>query len=207
MRVRTKPVGRRVRRVQPPTGRRTSMLVAAAVLAAAFILAAAPAAQASHWALNGWKDEHKNYPAVPYGYKGITYTFGKPCNSAARANRLDWRAADDGKFYKVVYHRKLGPAGGSSNVPDIRGHIGNAHLDKYVKAGIYGYACRYVKGTSKYSVHAWGIAIDQNSKYEHEGHYHVHSVTQAVADIFAKHNWYWGKAFGDAMHFQYARGY
>lgn len=89
---------------------------------------------------------------------------------------------------------------------DVKGTITNNHWTDRVKRGIWGKDCRYIEGTTKVSTHAWGIAIDINSLYEHVGptHIHAHSVDAAVAGVFQQHGWTWGKVFGDAMHFQYA---
>jgi uncharacterized membrane protein len=192
--------------------------IAAALGAAlALALAAAPGAFASHWAKNGWRDEHRSYPAKPYGYSQIVAGYGKPgpgsntgCqpNPDSRANREVWTGADNGVTYYVYYHRKLGGSA-SSNMPDIRGHIGNAHWDSYVKSGIWGHNCRKIAGSSKWSTHSWGIAVDQNSRYEHVGpdHKHCHTVYPAVANTWTSHGWTHGVVFGDCMHFQYASGY
>lgn len=116
------------------------------------------------------------------------------------------------------FHKRLGGAptpgwysgngGLSTNLfYDVRGHIANNHWDDRVLKGIWGYSCRFIAGTNKWSTHAWGIAIDINSAYEHVGHYHNHTVDSQVANVFQTHGWTWGLAFGDAMHFQYATGY
>jgi hypothetical protein len=193
---------------------RTKLALAAAV---ALILIGAPAAIASHWAANGWRDLHRNYPPKPSGYSAIVAGFGNPgpgsnsgCkpNADSRANKESWRAADNGTTYSVYYHRKLGGSLGS-NVPDIRGHIGNAHWDGYVRSGIWGHLCRKIAGSSKWSTHSWGIAVDQNARYEHVGpsHKHCHTVYPAVASTWTNHRWTHGVVFGDCMHFQYASGY
>lgn len=194
-------------------GRRWAWLVG---LAALVIGLPAVAAWAGHWAANGWKDMHYNYPPRPDGYSGIVSVFGQPCNSNASAITMYWPAADDGISYRVVFHKKLGGApvsgwstgkgGLSTNLDnDVRGHIGNAHLDPYVLGGIWGYYCRYIQGTTTWSTHAWGIAIDQNARYEHYGHCHIHTMHPTVIQIFKDHRWVQLRC--DPMHFQYATGY
>ena len=80
-------------------------------------------------------------------------------------------ARDDGVAYPLYYHYGLGGYGRyyggtgsktrSSNLNnDVRGHIRNDHLVHSVTHGIYGYVCRKIAGTSKWSTHAWGIAVD-----------------------------------------------
>lgn len=151
-------------------------------------------------------DRHYNYPVIPAGESAIRRTFGSPCNSSTRANSLNWTAADNGRSYRVNYHRLLGGSS-SSNVPDVRYHFRAQGMDGTVKRGIWGYNCRRISNSSKYSTHAWGIAIDINSAYEHVGHTHCHTVTPAMAALWKTHNWTWGAAFNDCMHFQYATAY
>lgn len=196
--------------------RRTVAVISTAVLAT---FVAASNAGAWHFAAEGWRHQHYKYPPRPSGYSQIVSVFGQPCNSKVNDNRTNWVAADDQVSYPVYYHDKLGGWGThyggrgrydvSSNLnQDVRGHLRNDHLTGYIKRGIYGYNCRRISGSSKYSTHAWGIAVDINSAYEHSpGHYHCHSVPSSVADVWKAHNWKHGVDFGDCMHFQYAVDY
>jgi len=123
--------------------------------------------------------------------------------------------------YLVVFHKKLGglgvqgwstsKGGTSTNLDDdVDGHIWDTHKQGTLKPGIWGYACRPIKGNpSKISTHSWGAAVDINAAYEHFGpeHCHVHTIDDVVAGIFQDHNWNWGRNFCDSMHFQYATGY
>jgi hypothetical protein len=181
-------------------------------------LSIAPTAGAYHFYAEGWRHKHYLYPPVPSGYSQIVNVFGSPCNSQVNDNRTNWVAQDNGYSYPVYYHLKLGGYGShyggvggtsrSSNLNhDVRGHIRNGHLTGYFKRGIYGYNCRYISGTTKWSTHAWGIAVDVNSAYEHVGHYHCHSIPEAVISVWMGHNWKHGVSFGDCMHFQYAINY
>lgn len=180
------------------------------------LVVAVPFVTASHWAANGWKDKHLNYRPVPNGYSGIVSVFGEPCNSNASAVWMSWVAADNGVTYTFRFHKKLGgmgtevvsdKGGWSTNLDnDVRGHIGNAHLDPYVKSGIWGYNCRYIAGTTKWSTHAWGIAVDVSAVYE--PYRQCSSTTNYMhASIWQNHGWTWGLSFCDPMHFQYATGY
>lgn len=183
-------------------------------LALAGLIVALPLLLATNW--SDWQDEHKNYPARPSGYGEIVDTFGQPCSDRAHYVHRDWKAADNNRTYTIWFHRKLGGMktailndqdGRSTNLDnDIWGHVNTKNKDNAVKHGIYGYACRYIAGTRKWSTHAWGIAIDVSSAFEHVGHYHSH-VNYQMNEIWENHRWYWGKAFGDAMHFQYADHY
>ncbi len=199
---------------------RRSRLAGVAVAAALAIVAIAPSAGAWHFEAEGWRHQHYKYPPRPSGYSQIVSVFGQPCNSQVNDNRTNWVATDNGVSYAVYYHFKLGGWGThyggtgrydvSSNLnQDVRGHIRNDHLTGYIKRGIWGYACRYISGTTKWSSHAWGIAVDINSAYEHYGadHKHCHSIPGSVSDRWKAHSWIHGWTFGDCMHFQYATNY
>lgn len=185
-----------------------------AVLALGGLFAALPLLLANHWP-DRWQDEHRNYPARPSGYAEIVDTFGQPCNDRAHFVHREWKASNGDK-YTIWFHRKLGGMGTailndqdgrSTDLDnDVWGHINAKHKNDAVKRAIYGYYCRFIKGTRKWSTHAWGIAIDVSSAFEHVGHFHSH-VNYQHNDIWENHRWYWGKAFGDAMHFQYADHY
>lgn len=185
-------------------------------LAVAVMVLLVPFLVAWHWQRLGWRDWHYNYPATPTGYSQIVNRFGQPCNADARAIYMYWRAADNGVTYTVRFHRKLGgyptemvsnKGGKSTNLDnDVYGHIQNDHLSAYTKSGIYGYNCRYISGTTKYSTHAWGIAVDISSRYEPAGRCSS-TVNYKFAPIFKNHRWRWGLDFCDPMHFQYAYGY
>jgi hypothetical protein len=161
---------------------------------------------AYHWHNGGWRDQHNNYPPKPHGYSEIVDVFGQPCNDRANANMFQWKAADTGEWYSVYFHRRLG-GGVSSNLDnDIRGHIGNAHLDWAVDHGIWGYNCRDVRGGGSPSTHAWGIAVDVSSAEEWNGKCNS-TVNENHAYIWQDHRWTWGLAWCDPMHFQYAADY
>jgi len=195
------------------------MRVLIAMIAAFLITAtAAHVVVASHWSGKGWYDRRYNYPAVPNGLNAINQTFGNRCIADSNFNRFSWRASDDGVLYAVNFHKKLGGAptpgwyngngGGSTNLYyDVRGTFANRHIDHKVLRGIWGYNCRVISGTTKWSTHAWGIAIDTNSAHEHIGHSHSHTVDAQMVGIYEDHRWTSGLPFQDAMHFQYATGY
>jgi D-alanyl-D-alanine carboxypeptidase-like protein len=196
-----------------PASRRRARLVAP-LGAIALLL---PLLVAFHWHHLGWRDEHRNYPPTPHGYHQIVRTFGRPCSANSHDQHMRWRAHDNGKYYRITFHRKLGgirttmvggEGGRSTNIDnDVYGHIKNEHLDNYVRSGIWGYACRFIAGTSKWSTHAWGIAVDISSRFEPCCNNYHSRVNRHHAWIWKNHRWTWGKSFGDPMHFQYAEDY
>ena len=177
------------------------------VVPVAFLVGALAApALAYHWHHGGWRDRHYNYPPKPSGYSQIVNVFGQTCTDRARANSFQWKAADNNQWYTVNFHRKLGGNRSSNLDNDVRGHIGNAHLDWAVNHGIWGYACRDVRNGSSPSTHAWGIAVDVSSAEEYNGKCHS-TVNKHHAYIWKDHRWTWGKSWCDPMHFQYASNY
>lgn len=169
-----------------------------------------------HWSRFGWEDEHVNYPRRPSGYAEIVDVFGQPCNDAAHAIRLSWPASDNEVVYHPYVHRRLAgmgtamiadQGGRSTNLDnDVHGHIQDEHLSSYVRSGIWGYACRYIRDTTVWSTHAWGIAMDVSASWEPYGST-TSSVNYHHAPIWKNHRWRWGLAFNDPMHFQYADHY
>ncbi len=133
----------------PTLGRRAVVLVAALGLAAV-----AGPALAWHYHDQGWRDQHRQYPPRPHGYSQIVSTFGQPCNDNANRNGFQWRAADNGVWYTVRFHRKLGGDASTNLDNDVRGHILNKHLSPYIRHGIYGYACRSIRGSGAWSTHS-----------------------------------------------------
>ena len=198
-------------RIDAPGGRRRRALVV--VLGLVLVV---PGLVAWHYAKLGWKDKHYNYPSRPSGYTQIVNRFGQPCSDNAHAISQRWIAADTGDTYTVWFHRKLGgyptemisdQGGRSTNLDnDVYGHFQNQHLQPYVQHGIYGYACRYKRNGSEWSTHAFGIAIDVSSADEYQGKC-TSDVNTYTASIWKSHGWYWGLAFCDPMHFQYATDY
>ena len=200
-------------RNEPRVKRRRVRMALSVLAVAALVL---PLTVGFHWARLGWTDRHYNYPSRPDGYTQIVNRFGQPCSADARAISMQWTAADNGLSYAVTFHRKLGgypttmvpdKGGKSTNLDnDVYGHIQNGHLQPYVKHGIYGYACRVISGGTNWSTHAFGIAVDVSSAEEYMGKC-TSTVNTYHASIWQQHSWYWGLAFCDPMHFQYATGY
>jgi hypothetical protein len=180
------------------------------------VLVVAPLLLGWHWAKLGWRDWHYNYPATPKNYTQIVKRFGQPCNAKASAITMSWPAADNGVTYTFSFHKKLGgyptemvvgQGGKSTNLDNVvYGHIQNDHLIGYTRSGIWGYYCRYINGTTQWSTHAFGIAVDISASYEPQGQCSS-TVNTNFAFEFLNHGWRWGLDFCDPMHFQYAFGY
>lgn len=154
-----------------------------------------------------WKHQHAGYPAVPNGQSAIRATFGSPCSSDANANATFMFATDDQQPYRVNFHRKLGGTDSSNLDHDVTGHLAATKLDRHLRRGIWGYACRMKRGSStEYSVHAWGIAVDVNSAHEAQGE-PCHTIPAEFGAVWTDHRWAWGAKWKDCMHFQYATGY
>ena len=72
------------------------------------------------------------------------------------------------------------------------------------------FACRTVKDTGNRSMHAWGAAIDINTKFADywlwgpQGRYR-NRIPAEIVKIFEKHGFIWGGKWGhfDTMHFEY----
>jgi hypothetical protein len=152
-------------------------------------------------------DLHINYPPTPSGYAGLVKTFGQPCSADAQQNVTTWKASDDGQPYPIRYHAKLG-GGSSTNLHDVIYHLYSQGYSGQIRSGIYAYACRKKRAdSSEWSVHAWGVAFDIASRYEHFQHNHCHVLTSGFGSVWTSHRWKWGTAWSDCMHFQYASAY
>ena len=82
-------------------------------------------------------------------------------------------------------------------------------LRKFAYPSAGAYACRAVKDTGKRSMHAYGAAIDLNTKFADywlwsKGQYRNRMPMEIVA-IFERHGFIWGGKWGhfDTMHFEY----
>ena len=192
--------------------------VLAVGIAVALALSATPVSANHYYTRYGWRDKHYLYPSFPSGYSQIVRVFGNPCNASVNDNMTYWTAQDDGKAYPVYYHYRLGGYGKfyggtgstkrSSNFNnDVRGHIRNEHYGGYITHGVWGYVCRRISGSSKWSTHAWGIAVDINSAANPYPTSTCRGMPSGLVRKWTDHRWLHGKAFRDCMHFQYATNY
>jgi D-alanyl-D-alanine carboxypeptidase-like protein len=197
-------------------GRWAATAAVCALLSAA--LAFPLAAHASHMA--GWVHDHSSVgiPPKPSGYSGLVRRFGEPCNGSAYDSRSYWPSQSArGVAGYISYHHYI-----AQNVGyNVRNHIEADHMNGAVDYGVYGYNCRYISGTTNWSTHAFGAAIDTNSArnpmgQDHwvgigaDGIRHGRYIPNIWKGTFPGHNFYWGLKFSsnpDPMHFQYVTGY
>jgi hypothetical protein len=85
----------------------------------------------------------------------------------------------------------------------------SADLRRYAFPSAGTFNCRVVKDTGVRSAHAWGIAIDLNTKFSDywlwsKGGYR-NRMPNEIVDIFERHGFIWGGKWGhfDTMHFEY----
>ncbi|HZA60481.1 MAG TPA: M15 family metallopeptidase [Actinomycetota bacterium] len=186
----------------------------AAVLAGTVTLVPV-AVHAQH--LRDWTHDHssKGVPYRPKGYADLVRVFGKACNGRANDARTHFPHINgrwDGGY--VYYHPYL-----SRNVGyNIRTHIRADHRDGALDYGEYGYNCRRMRGSSNWSTHAFGAAIDTNTKRNPAGQsywngkgangvdygYYVPNVFRGG---YPGHRFRWGLSWRDPHHFQYVTDY
>ncbi len=187
-------------------------------LACAFIsaLLAAPASAL----ITGWVHDHSStaIPPRPDGYAALVNDFGPHCSDQANNARSYWpsqaaRLQPGYIYYNTYVARDIGY--------NIRNHIFYANRDGAVDYGVYGYDCRYIAGSTSWSTHAFGAAVDTNSARNPQGQSHWNGrgadgtdYGTYIPDVWRGpdpgHRFYWGLNFSttpDPMHFQYVTGY
>lgn len=85
-----------------------------------------------------------------------------------------------------------------------------ARLKKYAVPSAGTFNCRVVKDTGNRSMHAWGAAIDINTKYANywlweKGHKYENAIPREIVSIFERNGFIWGGKWDhfDTMHFEY----
>ena len=79
----------------------------------------------------------------------------------------------------------------------------------YRVTSVAAYNCRNVAGTSRLSIHAYGLAIDINPTQNPYGNTLVTNMPATFVNIFRNEGWGWGGNWNskkDAMHFSKSRG-
>jgi hypothetical protein len=192
-----------------PRGRWVAvMLVAAATLAPVPVLAA-------H--LREWDHDHsrRGIPNRPRGYSQLVNMFGRPCSDRADDART-WFPSALGRNRDgyVKHHRRL-----ARNIGyNIRLHIEAAHRKGAVDYLVSGYFCRHKRGSTEWSTHAFGVAVDTNTARNPAGQNHWNGRGADGID-YGKylpwvwkgpdpgHRFLWGMRWDDPHHFQYVTGY
>jgi len=124
------------------------------------------------------------------------------------------------KLTKVAWLPKSG--GGSVQMTSVNGVADRlravsaeldalpAELKKFAFPSAGTFNCRVVKDTGVRSMHAWGAAIDINTKFSDywlwsRGGPYRNRVPVEIVQIFEKHGFIWGGKWGhfDTMHFEY----
>jgi hypothetical protein len=168
----------------------------------------------------GWVDDQSNnaVPRRPDGLQELINMFGPRCSGVANAARSYWPSQDGrGSGGYVYVHPYL-----ARNVEyNIRGQIDAEHRNNAVDYGVYGYACRQISGSTSWSTHSWGAAVDTNSarnpmgqrSWDGRGSNGVDFDTY-IPDVWKGsapgHYFFWGLNFdgrADPMHFQYVTNY
>jgi len=98
------------------------------------------------------------------------------------------------------------PTGLSNALSSVFWHVTNQAAGQQ-KQGIFGFNCRQIAGSAKWSTHAWGIAVDTNTVPNHswERHCHIHDLGAQLRNAYTSHGS--SEIACDAGHFQYATGY
>jgi hypothetical protein len=157
-------------------------------------------------------------PGRPDGLAAINATFGPPCEDVGKEAWTHWPHGNDqgnsGDYVKT--HALL--AGEHLTARYLVAE--EYHNSNEVDRAVWGYACRTIAGSSKWSTHAWGAAVDTNSVKNQLGNEEWNGIgddgvdyKEALPEIWTNSeyvNHYWGIKFSgnpDPMHFQYATGY
>jgi hypothetical protein len=191
-----------------------------AVCAVALAIVAVTPQVARAVVIDGWVHDHGDagVPPRPSGYTGLVNRFGQPCNDSANDSRSYWpsQSARNVAGY-VYYHPYIGRDVGYN----IRNHVAHDHRDGAVDYLVGGYNCRTIRGSTSWSTHAFGAAIDTNSARNPLGQDHWNG-TGADGEHYGKylpdiwrgaypgHGFFWGLNWDsrpDPMHFQYVTNY
>jgi len=191
--------------------------IVAVTLVAGSVTFAGSAALATH--IRDWAHDHSNdgVPPRPSGYTEMVRTFGEPCSDRANNARSFWPNQDyRNEAGYVYYHSYL-----ARNIGyNIRNHVEVAHKNDSTYYLIGGYNCRYIAGTTSWSTHAFGAAIDTNTARNPLGQDHWNGVgadgenyRKYLPDVYRGsypgHKFFWGINWSrpDPMHFQYVTDY
>lgn len=189
------------------------------ILVATIVAFVTSSAIAGH--MSDWVHDHSTgaIPPRPSGLAELNQMFGQRCIDRSDNGRSWWPNADTNPFgggLYVTYNTYI-----ARNVGfNIRNHINAAHRDGALYPGIGGYNCRMIEGSTSWSAHAWGAAVDTNWQRNYrgqtfwngrgiDGQDHGTYIPDVWRGGFPGHRFYWGLNFSnpDPMHFQYVTNY
>lgn len=175
-------------------------------------------ALASH--LSDWTHDHTGnaVPTRPSGLAELNRLFGDRCINRSNDARSYWPHSVDGDTGGYVYYNTYIARNVGYNV---RTHIDAAHRDGALYPGIGGYNCRMIAGSTSWSVHSWGAAVDTNWQRNPRGQDywngrgadgtdHRMYIPDVWRGSYPGHRFFWGLNFSttpDPMHFQYVTNY
>jgi hypothetical protein len=139
----------------------------------------------------------------PDGLSEVVGVFGQP---GKNLGTFAMKCGVGGELKTVTAHKLVGPL-----FQQVFEAIAAAGMSHHIQSydGIYNYRTKRAT-SSNWSTHAWGIAIDLNASSNPMKTVATMSISdsqQALAPFFEQAGFYWGKNFGDPMHFQYCTGY
>jgi hypothetical protein len=166
-----------------------------------------------------WKHDHskRGVPPRPNGIVELNRKFGPRCSPKASSARSYWPHAygvGQGGFvyYNAYLARNIGH--------NVRLHIGSAHRYGALYPGIGAYNCRLISGSTSWSTHSWGAAVDTNWLRNPMGQSYWNGrgadgvdYGRYIPDVWRGkkpgHRFFWGLNWSrpDPMHFQYVINY
>jgi hypothetical protein len=191
-------------------------------LAVAVTLAAAVAGPtvAQAVVIDPWVHDHSDagVPPRPSGYSELVQTFGQPCSDRANNSRSWWPSQSARNVAGYVYYHPYIARDVGYN---IRNHVAHDHNDGAVDYLVGAYNCRTIRGSTSWSVHAFGAAIDTNSARNPlgqsfwngkgaDGYDYGRYLPNVWRGPFPGHGFFWGINWDsrpDPMHFQYVTDY
>ena len=168
----------------------------------------------------GWVHDHSSdgIPPRPNGYAEMVDRFGARCTDRDNDARSLWPSQSEPYTAGYVYYH---PYIQSDVGWNVRGHVSAAAKEAALYPGVGGYNCRLIAGSTSWSVHSWGAAIDTNWQRNPMGQEHWNGRGADGVDygtylpdvwrgVNPGHRFYWGINWDsrpDPMHFQYVTNY
>jgi len=170
--------------------------------------------------IDGWVHDHSSagVPPRPSGYTQLVQTFGQPCSGLANDARSWWPSQSARNVSGYIYYHPYISRDISYN---IRNHVGHDDRDGAVDYLVGAYNCRSIRGSTSWSTHAFGAAVDTNSARNPLGQSYWNGKGANGVDYgrylpdvwrgaYPGHGFFWGINWNsrpDPMHFQYVTDY